>query len=316
MQLNLLSVLRSPKGRDVLIYLMFCLVAFVFWVLLSLDTEVQRDYDVPVELQDLPDSVTLMGKLPASIQVSVKGKDSQLLRFKWTHPGAVRFKWSEESNENSLYITRTRLDTKLREYFGPGIRIVTFRPDSITMPFTTSAPRRLPLTVITDIHTNLQYTVSGPIRANVDSVNVYAVDAVPAELRNVETEVLFKTGLKDTMRYTLRVKPIKGMRIIPDKVVVTVPVEPLIQRKRTVPVQVQNVPEGSSVVTFPGKVDINYLVPMSKYNIDYPITAVADYNMRQPSGKMPVVAISRSENCRGTTVSPDSVEYIVETVDK
>lgn len=49
------TALRSSRGKDVLTYLMFVAVAFVFWVFLSLDTEVQRDFEVPVEIVEIPD---------------------------------------------------------------------------------------------------------------------------------------------------------------------------------------------------------------------------------------------------------------------
>ena len=60
-QTKVTAALKSSRGQNVLLYLLFVAVAFVFWVFLSLDTEVQRDFDVPVELQDIPDSVTIVG---------------------------------------------------------------------------------------------------------------------------------------------------------------------------------------------------------------------------------------------------------------
>ena len=59
------AALRSNRGKDVLLYLLFVAVAFVFWVFMALDTERQRDFDVPFELQEIPDSVTMIGQIPA-----------------------------------------------------------------------------------------------------------------------------------------------------------------------------------------------------------------------------------------------------------
>lgn len=77
------AAVRSKRGKDVLLYLLFVAVAFVFWVFMSLDTQMQRDFEVPVELQNVPDSVTLITQPPEVLSVSVKGKDAQLLRFMW-----------------------------------------------------------------------------------------------------------------------------------------------------------------------------------------------------------------------------------------
>ena len=111
-----------------LTYLMFVAVAFVFWVFMSLDTEMQRDFDVPVEISEIPDSVTLIGQPPASLAVSVKGKDSHLIRFLWGKMSPVKFKWADNASDGSLLLPAARMDTKLRDYFGPGVEIVSCRP--------------------------------------------------------------------------------------------------------------------------------------------------------------------------------------------
>lgn len=306
-----MSAFRSRRGRDVLIYLGFCLVAFVFWVMLSLNTEVQRDYEVPVVLDNVPDSLTLINPFPATIAVSVKAKDTQLLRFRWGRMGTLHFKWEELSTQQRLEIPRTVIEAKLRDYFGSGVKIVTFRPDTIRSPFTSQAPIRVPIELVTDIHTGSQYTISGPIRANVDSVDVYATGAAHADVSFAQTEILIKTGLRDTTRYVVHLKPIKGVRMIPDRVTVMVPVEPLISKRRSIIVDVLNAPEGKSVVTFPTKVDIDYLVPMSKYSTDYPVKAFADYAGRV-GGKLPIILADMPELYRSPKVRPDSVEYIIE----
>lgn len=71
---SLTTSARSSKGKDVLMYLLFVLIAFVFWVLLSLDSEITKDYEVPIEIAEVPDSVHILGNVPASINVSVRAR--------------------------------------------------------------------------------------------------------------------------------------------------------------------------------------------------------------------------------------------------
>ncbi|MCM1076569.1 MAG: hypothetical protein NC411_04330 [Bacteroides sp.] len=307
------AALKSSRGQNVLLYLLFVAVAFVFWVFLSLDTEVQRDFDVPVELQDMPDSVTMIGQLPPTLGVSVKGKDAQLLRFLWGKLSPIKFKWKENVENDALVINRQKLDSHVREYFGNGVQIVSCRPDSLRIPFTTQPGVKVKLMVQTDIHPNLQYIISGPIMANVDSVMLYSSDGIPHSLKYVATEPIVKSNLKDTMRYEVRVKPIAGVRIIPDIVTVTVPVEPLIMKKRAINIEVENIPDESNLIIFPSKVEISYLVPMSDYNVDYPVKAYVDFNSAKPSlKKLPVSLSSLPGIYHNVSFTPDSVEYIIE----
>lgn len=288
-------------------------VAFVFWVFLSLDTEVQRDFELPVELADVPDSVTVIGQVPPALGVSVKGKDSQLLRFLWGKMSPIKFKWQENVQDASFVINKPRLESRLREYFGNGVQIISCRPDSLRLSFTSQTGVKVKLMVQADIHPNLQYIVSGPIKADVDSVTLYSVADLPRSLKFVSTEPIVKSDLNDTMRYEVAVKPISGVRIIPDKVVVTVPVEPLISRKRNVRIDVNNMPEGVSLITFPSKIEISYLVPMSAYNDDYQMKAYVDYRNVKPSRrKLPVTISAVPSVYHNVSFSPDSVDYIIE----
>lgn len=307
------AALRSNRGKDVLLYLLFVAVAFVFWVFLALDTERQRDFDVPFELTDVPDSVTLISPPADQLFVSVKGKDSQLLRFMLGNPAPVKFKWDEYSADNLTLVTHNRLDTRLRDYFGPNLQIVSFRPDSISTAYTTQPGVRVKLNVQADIRPNIQYILSGAVRADVDSVTLYSDRDIPHSLRAVSTEPLVKSGLKDSMRYEVKVKPIAGIRIIPDRVVVTVPIEPLIARKRVIRIEAVNLPEGVSMVTFPSEVEVSYLVPMSSYNSDFPLKAYVDYkDTFLPGSKVPVSLSVIPSVYHNVSQSVNTVDYILE----
>ena len=307
------TALQSNRGRDVLTYLAFVVVAFVFWIFMSLDNEMQRDFDVPLEITEIPDSVTLISQVPPSLAVSVKGKDSKLLRFFLGKMSPVKFKWVDNASEGTLNMPSDRLDSRLRDYFGTGIEIVSCRPDSIRIPYTTQPGVKVKLQIDAEISTNLQYTMYGSPYANVDSVTLYSVNDIPHTIKEVSTEQIVKSGLKDTTTYIVAVKPIPGIRIIPDKVSVTIPVEPLIARKRTATFETHGVPEGKHLVTFPSKVEVSYLVPMSAYNDEYPLKASVEYeDVNMPGNKIPVSLSILPSIYRSVSFSPENVEYIIE----
>lgn len=310
------AAVRSKRGKDVLLYLLFVAVAFVFWVFMSLDTQMQRDFEVPVELQNVPDSVTLITQPPEVLSVSVKGKDAQLLRFMWGKMSPVKFKWEDCAADNYVNLSSTRLLTRMRDYFGAGVQVVSCRPDSVKISYTTLPGVKVKLMVQADIRPQLQYIMSGAPKADVDSVTLYSATDIPHSLRIVTTEPIVKSGLKDTARYEVKVKPISGIRIMPDRVNVTIPVEPLIARKRTINLETTNLPPDKRLVTFPSKIEISYLVPMSSYNNDYPVKAYVDYkDVSLPGNKLPVNLSLIPDIYHNLTSNPTSVEYIIENVD-
>lgn len=306
---------RSSGGKDVWLYLLFVLIAFVFWALMSLDNEVQRDFDVPVELEDVPDSLTVIQDFPPTLSVGVRGKGSQLLRFLFSGSAPamkVRFE-SSSVKDNRLTISRTKLEARLRDYFGSGVTITSCRPDSLSALFTSLPGKRIPLIIDAEIEADMQYTVSGAITVSVDSVTVFSTQPVPSDLRSIHTELLISNGLRDTSRFEVKVQPVAGMKVVPDVVTVTVPVEPLIARKRMIPVEMLNTPEGRHVILFPSKVEISYLVPMSAYNEEVPMEAYADYNSIRPGvSKLELTLSTPGGSMRNVSMSMDSVEFVIE----
>ncbi len=306
---------RSSKGKSVLQYLLFVCVAFVFWLVLSLDAEVQRDFDVPLSIEDVPDSVTIISDVPNKISAVVQAKGSQLLRYAWGAVPPLKFKFNDFANRDAdvFGVSKSKLESRLRDYFGQSVELVSARPDSLWLVYTSAPGVRVPLKINAEITPDLQCIISGSIKAGVDSVTVYASGGVPRSLSEAETEWIVRTDLRDTCVYEVRIKSVPGVRFIPDKVNVTVPVEPLISKRRVVPVEVINLPEGIGLITFPSSVDVTYLVPMSAYNDDFPIKAYADYNSLD-LGKSHVKLTPSlvPELYRNVTLHPDSVEYILE----
>ena len=69
-------VFGSEQGHNILLYLFFVVISFIFWMLMTLNNEVEKDYRVIVNVNDLPDSVTFVNDYPSVIRVKVKDKES------------------------------------------------------------------------------------------------------------------------------------------------------------------------------------------------------------------------------------------------
>lgn len=307
--------LRSAKGRNVVLYLMCVCVAFLFWIFLSLDNEVQRDYEIPVEIDNVPDSVVIIGSVPRTINAMVQAKGSQLIRFWGGRTPVLKLKFNDYATPDRTFeMSKMKIDSRLREYFGQAAQIISVRPDSIYAPFTTSPGKVLPLKINLDVKASLQSIISGEIISDFDSVKVYSDSEIPSGLHQIETELESASELKDTTVFDLKIKQLPGMRIIPERVKVTVPVEPLISKRRMVPIEVTNLPEGSQLVTFPSSVEVSYLVPMSAFNDDYPLKVTIDaskIDLSKPKTK--VLPSLTPDHYHNVTFHPDSVEYIFQT---
>lgn len=310
------ELLHSSRGRDMLLFLLFLVISFIFWLLLTLNNEVQEDIKVPVALTSVPDSVTLISSMPGAVNVSVRDKGSSLVRYVWGRVPTMNIDFNDYvKDENRMILNETELNGRLRSFFGNGVQIVSVKPDSINLFYTSAPGRKAGVVINADIKPNYQYIISGNLMMNVDSVRLYSINPLPAKLTTVQTAPIVLTDLRDTTTVEVRIAPIAGVRIIPDRISVTVPVEPLISKRQIIPIEVRNIPAGMGMITFPSKIEASYLVPMSSYNEARPdIKAYVDYSSAldgSPS-KLPVAVSYHTDAYRNLSFTPDSVEYVIE----
>ena len=71
------EAIRSPRGRDVLMFMLFLFISAVLWGVLALNEEEQYDLRMPVRITHVPDSVTLLSKGPDAIRGWQRGNVHQ-----------------------------------------------------------------------------------------------------------------------------------------------------------------------------------------------------------------------------------------------
>ncbi|MCM1292120.1 MAG: hypothetical protein NC111_00155 [Bacteroides sp.] len=305
---------RTRRGHNVIVYLICLAAAFLFWVIMTLDETTERDYHVSVELVNVPDSVVLVGDVPSSVNVVVKGKGTQFLRYSIMSVPTLKIDFRQYATaDNYLRLSRAKLDVRIRELFGQGVSVVSVVPDSIRVGFTTGKGYKVPLKVNANVSASGHSTISGPVTAAFDSVTIYTLDNNPPDLDMVETEELRVNNLSDTTVVNVALKRQSGMRMIPDHVNVTVPVEMLVSKKCSLPIKVVNLPENTHLITYPSAIEVSYLTPMRLSNTPIEAQAVIDYNSISPSSRYAAVSVQApAGGFKIVSVSQDSVEYVVE----
>ena len=71
----------APATRTALNYLVFVFISFIFWVFISLNNSMQYDMEIPIKINSIPDSTTIISDIPERVNVSVKDKGNALLKF-------------------------------------------------------------------------------------------------------------------------------------------------------------------------------------------------------------------------------------------
>lgn len=308
-------LLRSSRGKDILIFLLFLGVSYVFWVIMTLNDDMQQDVKVRLEIAGTPAGYTFITEPPQYMLVGVRDKGTVLANYSISGARTLKVSYADmtfDETNDRLTMTEQQLGARLRSLFDPTTQIVSMRPDSLSLIVTDRAPNRAKVIADVEVTPAGQYVISGPITVSPDTVNVYSARHLRVRPRTVRTAKITRTELKDTLQLEVRLQTEPGTRIEPSRVRLTVPVEPLIAKNREVAVQLVGVPESDAVVLFPSRVRVSYLMPMSLYNSENSVLTVTANFSHRHNGKMPLTIGPLPDYYRGVELSADSVEYLIE----
>ena len=305
----------SPMTKTVLNYLIFVFISFMFWAFLSLNNNIQHDIEIPIKINEIPDSSTIITSMPTHVSVNVKDKGISLLKFLVGKTPVLNLKFKDYAlQEGVFFISNTELRRKIRGLFDNSTTIQGISIENINIKYTNLPGKKVPIRLDLDIKPNIQYVIYGSVEQDVDSAIVFADRNALAEIDEVYTYRVVEQNLKDTLIRTVAIAPIQNVKIEPERIQLTIPVEPLISKKLNIPVQVKNMPKEMNVITFPSVVEVSFLVPFSMYRKNIPMAAVVDFNdIKRTKGNKVNVKIEESPALyNNISLGQDSVEFIIE----
>ena len=309
------SLSAAGKFKSLWQYLMFVALAGLFWLIMALNDDVQSDFTVRVEIAGVPDSVTFITDPPSTITVSVRDKGSLLLRRRFMSEPVIRIPFSEYASGNRLRISQSVLMSRLRSVFGSEAVISITSTDSIGIWYTSSPAKIVPIRADVDVTPALGKVINGAPRISVREAKLYAVNNMADTIMYVSTQQIMRRDLSDPLTVKIGIRHIPGVRIEPSDIEVTIPVEPLENRRDMVTIVPTGVPPGESMALFPHKVEVSYLVPMSM-NEELPsdafaVTAAYDDIAKSSSAMVRIKLTKVPAGVYNASLRTDSVEYTI-----
>lgn len=309
-------VLKNTSGfKNTTLFLIFVGVSAVFWLILALNDSAQDHFNVNLRIVNQPDSVTFISDVPEKLHVSVSDKGTNLWRNGYLKRPTINIDFKEYSSDGVLRYSYNDLITSLRETFGGSASITSVSLDSLQLIYTTNPGKRVPIVVNCKVYPASGSILEGSVKASPGSVYVYGSKSVLDTIQFVNTDMVTLRDVNETTELEVKMQKIKDARVLPSKVNLKIPIEPLVRKEAMVTVDAVNVPEGEELLLFPSKVPVVYYVAMSRLNDDEDnnIKLVVDYDEIKSSkdGKLNIKTQKFPERLKNLTLRTDSIEYAV-----
>lgn len=308
------SMKGSERFHNFLVFLIFVAIATIFWFMMAMNDSVQRDFNVRIQIENVPDSVTFINLPPATMHVAVRDQGTSLLRQGVMRKPALHINFSDYAERGVFRFTVTDMRAALRGTFGKSAAILSVSLDSIHLNYSSAPGKRLPVTILADIQPAPGSVLIGSFKCRPTQITAFGPAAILDTIHRVFTERIVRKNVKESVKIGVELQPVPGVRLIPERVEVEVFAEPLVRKEQSVSIRPINVPEGINLVLFPSKVNVEYYVPMSRFGTDQPeIDAMVDYSQlsHAGNGKLFVTLGPAPQGVVRPRLVVDSVEYSV-----
>ena len=305
---------RLRRSR-LLAFVPFLILATLIWIVQTLQSDVIRPVYIPLGLREVSKSNGTKIKIPEFIEVQVKDKGIEHIRYELDTPDTIQLHLIQEHDGTEyIGILRRELSEALTTRVSSTATVVQTSFSELKIATHKRIQKKLPIVLGNKPEVPMGYTIE-KITLSPDSVLVYGEASRLAQLQEIRTEVikdsLSSTGISRKLKLKLPYDTYSDF----DNVQVKITLEELTERSYNLPIQIEHVPEGFTIIPLPSTADVTITLPRSRYNdvSEANLTLSADF--RSLTSNKDVLRLRLSKKPQWiiqTRIMPETIQYIKE----
>ncbi len=196
-------------------------IAAMLWLVIAGERVVERVLRAPVEFQNLPNGLELVGNLPDTVEVRLRGSSGALSRMGGGDLAAVLDLRTARPGRRLFHLTPSQVTVPY------GINVVQVGPSTLTMEFEASAIRMVPVEPDIEGRPDPGFEVTS-VTSDPATVEVAGPESALRRLDAVVTEPVSVNGETRSIRevVTIGVQDASLRLVTPMTAVVTVTISP------------------------------------------------------------------------------------------
>jgi len=303
--------------KNMLFFLFFLVLAFIFWLVLFFQKEnVEGTYRIPLKYTHIPEDVVFNQALPQYVEISVADNGAEIFRLDIKKKDSLEINVEELTNGGNTVLQGDQYRQLIRSQFSPGTNIRGYFPMNISL--STSKLQRKELRVVFDgeITTSRANLVADSAEFIPATVIAYGSKQSLDKLESAMTEYTLFRNLKATSQLPVAINPVEGVKFVPDKVEIYIPIEEFTERTFDVPVTAVQIPKNLDVKFFPSRASVSFSVTLEEYKKITPedFEIKLDYRVfnANEDGRVELVLTKSPATVNNVRISPSSVEFLFE----
>lgn len=248
-----------PLFRDLGLKVLAIALAVLLWRTVAGDPMAERGFQVPLELENVPDSVEILGELPDEVEVRLRGPSAVLRRLEAGEVAAIIDLESERWGPRLFDMTADRVRGA-----PPGVQVTQVIPSTVSLTLEDAGSRVVPVVPVVEGEPAPGFVV-GRVVADPSTVAVVGPLSLLRQLTEAITEPLDVTNASVPLEESLTVGLADpNLRLeTPGAARVTVEIvrAPVERTLIEVPVRVRNAPSELSARVTPESITVTVYGP-------------------------------------------------------
>lgn len=157
---NILKAVRnflfSGLNKEFLIFLFFLALSGAFWLMMTLNETMEREYKIPMRLVGTPRNAVITGDLPDTVRITVRDKGFTLITYAF-RPLNFKFNNYADETEGQGMIPVADVQKQILSQLYGSSKLLQVKPGKFDFYFTYGASKKVPVVFRGKITTSKSY---------------------------------------------------------------------------------------------------------------------------------------------------------------
>ncbi len=296
-------------------FCLFLVFATILWFGHALNSTRDQKLHIPIVYTGLNPEVMFAEELPQSFAIYVRDQGKRLRLYKDETFTPIQIDLSMQTTQESgvVQLTTEVVKQKITDQLQGTTRLQRVLPENISVHYYKQHQKTVPVRLVGEVALAPQYQFTQTPVLQPNTITIYGSKESLQAIQEVTTQTLAIAQVKDSIRESVALQPIEGVRFAESAVMLYAFAEQFTEKAFTLPIQVVGVPNGETLRLFPPTADITVRVGISHFN---DVTA-ADVQVeciypQEQVAHLPLQLRYTSPYVTQARVTPTEVEYIIE----
>jgi len=312
------NFLFSNMNKQFLVFLFFLLLSAVFWLIMTLNENYEREIKIVTKVTNIPKNVVLTSAEVDTIRVTVSDKGWIIMSYMYgNREGVVNINFkSYDKGQGKGTVSSGETKRLVVQQLEASTKVTAIKPERLEFTYNNGESKRVPVLWAGRIIPDQLYFIS-QVKYTPDSVDIYASKEKLDSIQAIYTERLNHANFRDSLVIDSRLSHPKDVKVVPDRISIAFYTDVLTEETiEGVPIQCINLPEGKVLRTFPAKVKIHFVAGVSRIRTLRPedFTIIADYQeiVEEHSDKCHLYLRNVPHGVSHATLDTKEVDYLIE----